>query len=166
MNVQQLLARIPYLPDTPLERAAVILAVAVVVAFVARMAFRHLVHRLTKSTDTDVDDRLASILQGPAFWSIIFGGVWLAEIPLDLHEKLALAVKGVIQGASELPCDLGQVAVASVASARGGDSLSDSRFLLATLAAAQAARELGGERQRHIMNALREAFPDSDGIRS
>lgn len=96
MDVQQLLARIPYLPESPFERAAVILAVAVVVAFVARMAFRHLVHRLTRSTDTDVDDRLASILQGPVFWSIVFGGVWLAEIPLGLHQKLALAVKGVI----------------------------------------------------------------------
>ncbi|MEX1312044.1 MAG: mechanosensitive ion channel family protein [Candidatus Sulfomarinibacteraceae bacterium] len=96
MDVQQLLARIPYLPDSPLERAAVILVGAVVVAFVAKMAFRHLVHRLTKSTDTDVDDRLASILQGPVFWSIVFGGVWLAEIPLDLHQKFALAIKGVM----------------------------------------------------------------------
>ena len=96
MDVQQLLARIPYLPDSPLERAAVILVGAVVVAFVAKMAFRHLVHRLTRSTDTDVDDRLASILQGPVFWSIVFGGVWLAEIPLDLNQKLALAVRGVM----------------------------------------------------------------------
>ena len=96
MDVQQLLARIPYLPESPLERAAVILVVAVVVAFVARMAFRHLVHRLTRSTDTDVDDRLAAILQGPVFWSIVFGGVWLAEIPLDLQEKVALAIKGVM----------------------------------------------------------------------
>jgi small-conductance mechanosensitive channel len=96
MDVQQLLARIPYLPDSPLERATVILVVAVVVAFVARMAFRHLVHRFTRSTDTDVDDRLASILQGPVFWSIVFGGVWLAEIPLDLQEGLNLAVKGVM----------------------------------------------------------------------
>jgi small-conductance mechanosensitive channel len=96
MDVSQLIARIPYLPESPLERAAVILVVAVVVAFVARMAFRHLVHRLTRSTDTDVDDRLASILQGPVFWSIVFGGVWLAEIPLELQEKLALAIKGVM----------------------------------------------------------------------
>ena len=96
MDVQQLLARIPYLPDSPLERAAVILVVAVVVAFVTRMTFRNLVHRFTRSTDTDVDDRLASILQGPVFWSIVFGGVWLAELPLDLREGLELAVKGVM----------------------------------------------------------------------
>lgn len=96
MDVQQLLSRIPYLPDSPLERAAVILVGAVVVALVAKMAFRHLVHRLTKSTDTDVDDRLASILQGPVFWSIVFGGAWLAEIPLDLNQKFAMAVKGVM----------------------------------------------------------------------
>jgi len=96
MDVQQLLARVPYLPESPLERAAVILVVAVVFAFVARMAFRHLVHRFTRSTDTDVDDRLAAILQGPVFWSIVFGGVWLAEIPLDLQEKVALAIKGVM----------------------------------------------------------------------
>ena len=96
MDMHQLLARIPYLPQAPHERAAVILLLAVVIAFVARLAFRYLVHRLARSTDTDVDDRIAAILQGPVFWTFVFGGVWLAEIPLGLPEKLDRAIKGVM----------------------------------------------------------------------
>lgn len=96
MDMNQLLARIPYLPQAPHERAAVILLLAVVIAFVARFAFRYLVHRLTRSTDTDVDDRIAAILKGPVFWSFVFGGVWLAEIPLGLHQTLDRGIKGVM----------------------------------------------------------------------
>jgi len=96
MDMHQLLARIPYLPREPIERAAVILLLAVVIAFVARFAFRHLVHRLARTTDTDVDDRIAAILKGPVFWSLVFGGVWLAEIPLGLHETLDRGIKGVM----------------------------------------------------------------------
>jgi len=96
MDINQLLAQIPYLPQEPFGRAAVILMVSVVVAFVAKLVFRFLVHRLARSTDTDVDDRIAAILQGPVFWSFVFGGIWFAEIPLDLHEKLNRGIKGVM----------------------------------------------------------------------
>ncbi len=96
MDMNQLLARIPYLPQEPHERAAVILLLAVVIAFVVRFAFRQLVHRLARTTDTDVDDRIAAILKGPVFWSFVFGGVWLAEIPLGLHETLDRGIKGVM----------------------------------------------------------------------
>ncbi len=96
MDMNTLLARIPYLPDSPNQRAAAILFAAVLVAFIARLAFRHVVHRLTKSTDTDVDDRIAAILNGPIFWTSVFGGIWLAEIPLQLHETVDHAIKGVM----------------------------------------------------------------------
>jgi small-conductance mechanosensitive channel len=96
MDTETLLAQIPYLPEAPEQRAAVILAAAVMIAFVARFAFRHLVHRMTRSTDTDVDDRIAAHLKGPVFWSIVFGGVWLAEVPLDLPDKVDRAIKGLM----------------------------------------------------------------------
>ena len=96
MDTEALLAQIPYLPQEPHERALVIFAVALAVAFVARFAFKSLVHRMTRSTDTDVDDRVAAILRGPAFWTFVFGGVWLAEIPLDLPQALDTAIKGVM----------------------------------------------------------------------
>jgi len=95
MDVNALLARIPYLPESPGQRAAVIFAAALVVAFIVRFAFRKVIHQLTKSTDTDVDDRIAEFLKGPIFWTCVFGGLWLAEIPLGLHETLELAIKGV-----------------------------------------------------------------------
>ena len=62
----------------------------------ARFAFRHLVHRLAKTTDTDVDDRIAEILGGPVFWSFVFGGFWLAEIPLSLPDTVKGSIKGVM----------------------------------------------------------------------
>ncbi len=94
MDMDSLLARIPYLPESSAQRAAVILIVAVMVAFIARFAFRFVVHRLTRHTDTDVDDRIAGILKGPIFWSFVFGGFWLAEIPLDFPDKVDHAIKG------------------------------------------------------------------------
>ena len=96
MDMNNLLAQIPYLPESPTQRAGVILIAAVLLAFIARFAFRHVVHRLAKSTDTDVDDKIADILKGPLFWSFVFGGFWLAEIPLDLHERIDQAIKGVM----------------------------------------------------------------------
>jgi len=96
MDMNNLLAQIPYLPESPTQRAGVILIAAILVALTARFAFRHLVHRLAKSTDTDVDDKIADILKGPIFWSFILGGFWLAEIPLDLHDKVDQAIKGVM----------------------------------------------------------------------
>jgi len=96
MDLNKLLAQIPYLPDSSIQRAGVIFIAALLVAFVARFTFRHLVHRLAKSTDTDVDDRIADILKGPLFWSFVFVGFWLAEIPLDLHEMIDQAIKGVM----------------------------------------------------------------------
>jgi small-conductance mechanosensitive channel len=96
MDMNNLLARIQYLPESPTQRAAVIFIAAVVVALIVRFAFRHVVHRLTRSTDTDVDDRVADILKGPVFWSFVFGGAWLAEIPLALDERVGHAVKGVM----------------------------------------------------------------------
>ena len=96
MDMDNLLAQIPYLPESPTQRAGVILIAAILVAFVARFAFRHLVHRLAKSTDTDVDDKIADILKGPLFWSFVFGGFWLAEIPLDLHDRIDQTIKGVM----------------------------------------------------------------------
>jgi small-conductance mechanosensitive channel len=96
MDMNSLLARIPYLPESPTQRAGVILVAAVMVALIVRFAFRQLVHRATNSTDTDVDDRIAEILRGPVFWSVVFGGAWLAGIPLDLHDRFDNAVNGVI----------------------------------------------------------------------
>ncbi len=96
MDMNTLLARIPYLPESPNQRAAAIFVAAILVAFIARFTFRHLVHRLTKCTDTDVDDKIAAILKGPIFWSFVFGGFWLAEIPLHLPETVDLAIKGFL----------------------------------------------------------------------
>jgi len=96
MLIDNLLARIPYLAESPFQRAAVIFLAALVLAMVARFAFRHLVRRFASSTDTEVDDKIAAYLKGPVFWSIIVEGLWLATIPLDLHATLRDGLKGVL----------------------------------------------------------------------
>jgi small-conductance mechanosensitive channel len=74
----------------------VILLAALVAAVVVRLVFRHLVHRLARSTDTEVDDKIAGYLKGPVFWSILAAGVWLASIPLDLDEAFRATARGVL----------------------------------------------------------------------
>jgi small-conductance mechanosensitive channel len=96
MDTESLLAQIPYLPVAPLQRAGVIMVVGLVVALVVRMVFRRVLQLLTRSTDTDVDDRIARLLRGPLFWSIIAAALWFALIPLAVHPAVELAVKGVV----------------------------------------------------------------------
>ena len=99
MDSQSLLARIPFLPENPEYRAAAIVLAAVVVAVVVRVVIINLVHAMTRSTDTEVDDQVASHLKGPAFWSIIVGGVWLASQVLDRYPTLGFVIIGLAQTA-------------------------------------------------------------------
>jgi len=94
MNTDSLLAQIPFLPDEPAQRAAVILLAFVVLAMVIRLLFRRLVRVLARSTETDVDDRVAAILGGPVFWSIIVIGLWFAAVPLEVNPVVERVVKG------------------------------------------------------------------------
>lgn len=94
MLIENLLAQIPFLAESPSQRAAFIFLAAVAVALVARLAFRHIVRRFASSTDTDVDDKIAAYLKGPIFWTIIAEGLWLATIPLELHTAVRDGLKG------------------------------------------------------------------------
>ena len=96
MDTNGLLAQIPFLPDQPLQRAAAVVLAFVVVAVVVRLLFRHLVHAFVRNTDTDVDDRVAAILRGPVFWSIIAIGLWLASVPLEAHPTVERVAKGLL----------------------------------------------------------------------
>lgn len=96
MDTNGLLAQIPFLPTDPLQRAAVVALVFVVMAVVVRLLFRHLVHVSVRGTETDVDDRVAAILRGPVFWSIIVVGIWLASVPLEVHPTVERMAKGVL----------------------------------------------------------------------
>jgi small-conductance mechanosensitive channel len=96
MLIERLLSKIPYLADSPGNRALVILAGALVLAAIVWFTFRHLVHRFAKNTDTDVDDKVAEYLRRPIFWSIIAEGLWLTTIPLDPHPSVGKGLKGVL----------------------------------------------------------------------
>ena len=96
MDTNGLLAQIPFLPDDPLQRAAVVVLAFVLVALVVRLLFRHLVHAVVRNTETEVDDRVAAILRGPVFWSIIVIGLWLASVPLEAHPTVERIAKGVL----------------------------------------------------------------------
>jgi small-conductance mechanosensitive channel len=96
MDTESLLAQIPYLPESPLQRAGVIMVVGLAVALAVRLVFRRVLHLLTRSTDTEVDDRIARLLRGPVFWSIIAAALWFALIPLAVHSAVEIAIKGVV----------------------------------------------------------------------
>lgn len=96
MDTTTLLAEIPYLPETPAFRAAFLLLTALILALVVRLFFRHFLHRLTRSTDTDLDDKIAGHLKKPCFWSVLALGVWLASLELDLHPTAQFGVNGVL----------------------------------------------------------------------
>jgi small-conductance mechanosensitive channel len=96
METEALLAKIPFLPEPPLERAAIFVIGAVVLATLARLAFRYVVRAMARSTDTDVDDRIVGFLKGPVFWTIVLVGIWITEVSLGLHPLIDTAVKGLV----------------------------------------------------------------------
>jgi len=96
MDTESLLSQIPYLPQSPIQRAAVIMILGVVIALIARAVFRRLVRTLTRSTDTDIDDRIAALLRGPVFWSLMAAAFWFALIALAVDDALVMVLKGTI----------------------------------------------------------------------
>lgn len=96
MDTTTLLAKIPFLPQTPEYRAGFLLLTALALALVIRLFFKHFVRRLTRSTDTDLDDVIADHLKKPCFWSVLAAGVWLASMELNLHPTAQFALNGVI----------------------------------------------------------------------
>jgi len=74
-------------------RAGLILAVAILAAAVTRFLLFHFVMKLSRKTATDIDDRLAVVLRGPVFLTIILAGLGLVMADLRLAptpEYLAL----------------------------------------------------------------------------
>ena len=69
---------------------------ALAVALIARLMLRHVVHRLTSSTDTQVDDTIVGYLRGPIFWSILAEGIWLATVPLDPLPTVEKGLRGLL----------------------------------------------------------------------
>jgi len=96
MDTTTMLASIPFLPQTPEYHAGFLILTALVLAMVIRLFFKHFVHRLTKSTDTDLDDRIAEHLKKPCFWSILAAGVWLASLQFNLLPLARFVTNGVL----------------------------------------------------------------------
>ncbi|MCU0304021.1 MAG: mechanosensitive ion channel family protein [Thermoanaerobaculales bacterium] len=94
MSVESLIEQLPFLPEPAGQRALVILGAALAVALLTRLVFRWVVHLLTKSTDSELDDRIAAALQPPVFWSIVLGGGWLAVLATDQHELVGRLAGG------------------------------------------------------------------------
>ncbi len=78
-------------------RQAVIVGGAILIALVVSLFFSRLVRVFTRSTKTDVDDRLAAALRGPTVWSVILVGLRLAFAQFEgSPPAFQFVVKGVV----------------------------------------------------------------------
>ncbi len=96
MDTASLIEQIPFLSESPIQRAGVIMVVGIIVAVASQLFFRRVLQLLTRSTDTDVDDRIARLLRSPVFWSIIAVALWLALIQLTVHPAVETTIRGLI----------------------------------------------------------------------
>ncbi len=80
----------------PAFRAVAVLAAAALAALLVRLIFSRVVAAFTRSTRTDVDDRIAAHLRGPAAWSVIFAACGWVAADAGLSETAAYLIRGVL----------------------------------------------------------------------
>ena len=78
-------------------RQLTILTVAIVIAVVIGLFFRRVVSLFTGRTTTDVDDRIAAALRGPAAYSVILIGIILAHMEFEAPPIVDFIVLGVLE---------------------------------------------------------------------
>jgi small-conductance mechanosensitive channel len=77
--------------------AGALLAAGLVTAVVARTVLFRVLHLVTRTTTSDVDDQLARALRAPVFWTLLlFGAVWAVQ-SLLLGPDLEYWVLGVLK---------------------------------------------------------------------
>jgi small-conductance mechanosensitive channel len=82
---------------SPWLRQVIILGAAVVLAIVIALVFKRLVKLFTRRTTTDIDDRIAAVLQRPAVFTVILVGVMLAHLEFEAPGIVDHIVLGTLQ---------------------------------------------------------------------
>lgn len=85
------------LTATPAVHQVVIIASAVVIAFVAWFILARVIRHLTSMTTTDLDDQIINELRRPVVFTIILVGVLLAHLEFDMPDIGDYIVIGLIQ---------------------------------------------------------------------
>jgi len=88
--------------DQPWVLAILVLVLAVLSARLVDGVICRTVLRLTRRTETDLDERLVSLLHRPIFFSVILFGIWIAASILDLHSTVFRLIEGLTQTAAIL----------------------------------------------------------------
>ncbi|MBW1878541.1 MAG: mechanosensitive ion channel family protein [Deltaproteobacteria bacterium] len=81
---------------SPLTWALLVLSSSFLVALLARALFKGVVQRLTRQTETELDDILARHLRRPVWLSIGLGGTWYALAVLDLPRPVPYVTTGLL----------------------------------------------------------------------
>ena len=112
--MDQLIADLQPLLQIQAFRSGLIMTVAVLAAFVSRFVFFRLVLVLSRKTATDIDDRTATVLRGPVFYSIILLGLGLVVIDLRLMPTPEYFILGMIKTVALVIWFLGASRLASI----------------------------------------------------
>ncbi len=91
MGLNELLA--DYIPNIWIRSGAII-GLSVVAAFLSAWIIKR-VCALAAHTDTDLDDQIGAIVQGPVFWSCILFGVSYALEPLGMQDSAIETVRTI-----------------------------------------------------------------------
>ncbi len=83
--------------ESPYIRMLIILAIAVILAYVTRLAFSGIVRQVTRRTTTEVDDRIVEAFRTPVFVSVILVGVSLATNEVGPGEHINFVVQGIVK---------------------------------------------------------------------
>lgn len=83
--------------EIPAMRVVLILAGAVLAAFIARFVFTKIIATLSSKTSTDIDDRIAAAVRKPIMYSLILAGIGWAVIDLELHGTINFVALGLVK---------------------------------------------------------------------
>jgi len=112
--MNQLLTDLQPLLQLPGVRSGLIMAVTVLAAFVSRFVFTRVILVLSRKTATDIDDRMAIVVRGPIFYSIILLGLALMVLDLGLMPTAEYFILGVIKTVALVIWYLGFSRLASI----------------------------------------------------
>ncbi len=112
--MEQLMTELQPTLQIPGVKSGLVMAAAVLAAFFARIIFFRVVMSLTRKTETDLDDRIAIVICGPIFYSILLLGLALVVLDLRIKATPEYFILGAIKTVGLLIWYLGVSRVSSI----------------------------------------------------
>jgi len=90
------LLNISGISTSPYIKSAVTILIFIVIAWLSDFFFSKILRRVTRFTETDVDDRIIALAHKPIFFTVLFIGVALSALYLELPPKAVFYFEGLI----------------------------------------------------------------------